>query len=183
MEGELVAENAEIFTLIDLSTINFIADVPLQLLPKIRIQQQGLVRLESLMKKEYDANVEAINPQSDAQSQTVKVRLKFSNLTSSGRMELKTDIMGTVRIIIALHRQALTIPRSALLRDDENETYSVVIVNPDSIAHITPVTVGVIMDSTVEIIAGLEKGTTVITRGNYALPDSTRVSIETQGSR
>lgn len=183
MEGELVAENTELFTLIDLSTTNFIADVPLQLLPKIHIKQQASVILESLTKKKYDANVEAINPQSDAQSQTVKVRLKFSNLTSSGRRELKTDIMGTVHIITAVHRQALTIPRSALLRDDENETYSAVIVDADSLAHIRPVTVGVIMDSIVEITGGLEKGMTVITRGNYALPDSTRVSIETQGSR
>jgi hypothetical protein len=70
-----------------------------------------------------------------------------------------------------------------LLRDDENETYSAVIVDADSLAHIRPVTVGVIMDSIVEITGGLEKGMTVIIRGNYALPDSTRVRIETQGSR
>jgi multidrug efflux pump subunit AcrA (membrane-fusion protein) len=91
--------------------------------------------------------------------------------------------MGTVRIITAVHRQALIVPRSALLRDDENETYSVVVMNPDSLAHITPVSIGVLTDSTVEIISGIEKEMTVITRGNYALPDSTRVSIETQGSR
>jgi multidrug efflux pump subunit AcrA (membrane-fusion protein) len=182
MEGELVAENAEMFTLIDLSTVNFVADVPLQLLPKIHIQQQATVHLESLAKKDYDATVEAINPQTDVQSQTVKVRLKFS-LASFERLGLKTDIMGTVRIITAVHRQALIVPRSALLRDDENETYSVVVMNPDSLAHITPVSIGVLTDSTVEIISGIEKEMTVITRGNYALPDSTRVSIETQGSR
>ena len=107
MEGELVAENAELFTFIDISTINFIADVPLQVIPQIHIQQQALVHFESQTKKDYNATVEAINPQSDVQSQTVKVRLKFSNPSSSGRVELKTDIMGIVRIIIALHRQAL----------------------------------------------------------------------------
>jgi RND family efflux transporter MFP subunit len=183
MEGELVAENAELFTLIDLSTVNFIADVPLQLLPKIRIHQQASVRLESMQKKDYDATVEAINPQTDVQSQTVKVRLKFSALPSSERFALKTDIMGTVRIITAVHRQALIIPRTALLRDDENETYSVVLVNSDSLAHIAPITIGVLTDSTAEITSGVTKGMTVITRGNYALPDSTRVTIEPQGSR
>jgi len=183
MEGELVAENAELFTLIDLSTVNFIADVPLQLLPKIRIHQQASVRLEPMQKKDYNATVEAISPQTDIQSQTVKVRLRFSALPSSERFALKTDIMGTVRIITAVHRQALIIPRIALLRDDENETYSVVLVNSDSLAHITPVTLGVLTDSTAEITNGVMKGMTVITRGNYALPDSTRVTIEQQESR
>ena len=180
MEGELVAENAELFTLIDLSTVNFIADVPLQMLNKIRIHQQASVRLESLQKKDYQATVEAINPQTDVQSQTVKVRLQFSALPSSARFALKTDIMGTVRIIIAVHRQALIVPRTALLRDDENETYSVVLINSDSLARIVPVTIGVLTDSTAEITSGATKGMTIITRGNYALPDSTRVIIEQQ---
>jgi RND family efflux transporter MFP subunit len=183
MEGELVAENAEMFTLVDLSTVDFIADVPLQILNKIRIHQQALVRLESLQKKDYEAVVEAINPQTDVQSQTVKVRLIFSVLSSSVRFALKTDILGTVRIITAVHRQALVIPRTALLRNDENETYSVVLVGSDSLAHITPVTVGILTDSTAEILSGVKNGMTIITRGNYALPDSTRVTIDMQGSR
>jgi len=183
MEGEFVAENTELFTLIDLSTLNFIADVPLQLLPEIRLQQQAIVQLEPFAKKEYHATVEAINPQTDVQSQTVKVRLQFTALTPSERIPLKTDIMGTVRILTAIHRKATIVPRSALLRDDGNETYSVVLVASDSLAHIAPVAIGVLTDSTVEITRGVEQGMTVITRGNYALPDSTRVRIESQDDR
>jgi membrane fusion protein, multidrug efflux system len=183
MEGELIAENAELFTLIDLSTVNFIADVPLQMLNKVRIHQHASVQLKSLQRKDFEATVEAINPQTDMQSQTVKVRLNFSALPSSERLVLKTDIMGTVHIIIAVHRQALIIPRTALLHDDENETYSVVLINSDSLAHIVPVIVGVLTDSIAEITSGLTKGMAVVTRGNYALPDSTRISIEQQRSR
>ena len=85
---------------------------------------------------------------------------------------------GTARIVTGIHPHALLVPRSALLRNDENNTYSVVTVTFDSLALSVPVTIGVLTDSTAEITGGtLEPGTQVITRGNYALADSTRVTI------
>ncbi|HEY6951852.1 MAG TPA: efflux RND transporter periplasmic adaptor subunit, partial [Bacteroidota bacterium] len=73
-EGELVAENAELLTVIDLSTIDFVADVQLRDVASIRVNQQSTIRFQSLPDRTFPAVVEAVSPQSDPQNQTVKVR-------------------------------------------------------------------------------------------------------------
>ncbi|HEX9006634.1 MAG TPA: efflux RND transporter periplasmic adaptor subunit [Bacteroidota bacterium] len=174
-EGELVAENAELFTLVDLTTLVFLADVPLASLPAVHGGQQASVRFTALPAETVPAAVEAVSPQTDPQSQSVRVRLRFP-AQERGRTLLKTDMTGSASIVISMHRGALLVPRRALLRNDENDTYTVVTVGPDSLARSTPVTIGALTDSTAEITGGLRKGEGVVIEGNYALADSTRVT-------
>jgi multidrug efflux pump subunit AcrA (membrane-fusion protein) len=85
---------------------------------------------------------------------------------------------GTVVVITGTISRALVIPRTALVRNDEDNTYSVVSITADSLAMHLPVEVGVFADSIVQISGGgITPGLDVITEGNYALADSTRVII------
>jgi multidrug efflux pump subunit AcrA (membrane-fusion protein) len=175
-EGELVAENAELMTVIDLSTIVFVADVPLQDSPRVRKGQHAMLEFQSLAGEEYPALVDAVYPGSEAQSQTVGVRLTLKDTREAARRLLKPSMMGMCRIITGVHRDVLIVPKGALLRDDEHDTYAVVVVHPDSIARLVSVAVGVTTDSTAEIRGtGIDAGTPIVVEGNYALPDSTRV--------
>jgi membrane fusion protein, multidrug efflux system len=177
-EGELVAENAELFTIIDLSTIDFIADVPLRDVPSVRRGEHAWIDFQSEPGKRFTALVDAVNPQTDIQSQTVKVRLTFSAGTSSPSALLRTEMIGTAHITTGVHQRALFVPNSALLRNDENDSYSVVIMTPDSLAKIIPVLVGTSGDTSVEVHSEqLRAGMAVVTEGNYALNDSTRLSV------
>ncbi len=177
-EGELVAENAELLTLLDLSTIVFTADLMLRDLPTLHGGQSATVEFQSLPGQVFKARVDAINPQTDMQSQTVKVRLRFTELPSRARMFLKTDMAGTVQVVTETHRQVLIVPRSALLRNDETNTFSVVIVTVDSLAKTIAVTIGASTDSTLEVASSeLHNGMKVITEGSYALTDSTKVTV------
>ncbi len=175
-EGELVAENAELFTLVDLTTLVFLADVPLAALRAVHAGQHALVGFTGLPSVALPAIVEAISPGSDPQSQTVRVRLRFPDGAGMARTVVKTDMTGSAAIVTGMHRGALLVPRRALLRNDENDTYTVVCVGPDSLARAVPVTVGTLTDSTAEITGGLQEGTAVVTEGNYALADSSRVT-------
>jgi multidrug efflux pump subunit AcrA (membrane-fusion protein) len=176
-EGELVAENAELFTLVDLTTIDFLADVPLRDISTVQRGLRAVVSFQSLPEKLFPATVDAVNPQTDIQSQTVKVRLQFSapdNLLSL----LRTEMIGTARITTGVRRHALFVPKAALLRNDEDNSYSVVTVTADSLAKIIPVTVGTVDDSSSEIRSDrIHRGTLVVTEGNYALTDSTRLTV------
>ncbi len=179
-EGELVTENSELFTLVDMSSLVFLADVPLSALPDVHPGQRADIRFSGLPGRSFAGVIESLNPQSDPQSQTVKGRLRFAGAASD---LLRTEMAGTARIITGVHHQALLIPRPALLHDDEHNTYSVVAVGPDSVARVVAVTVGIISDSTAEVAAGsLQPGTDVVVEGNYALADSTKVTIAGEGS-
>jgi len=177
-EGELVAENAELFTIVDLSTIDFLADVPLRDVSSVQRGERASVSFQSMPAKQFPAIVDAINPQTDIQSQTVKVRLRFSTLNNSILSLLRTDMIGTAQITTGVRRHALFIPKAALLRNDEDNSYSVVMITADSLAKIIPVIVGTNDDYSAEIRSEqIRAGMMIVTEGNYALTDSMRLSV------
>ena len=177
-EGEFVSENSELFTVIDFSTLVFIADVPTRDLPSLSVGQHAAINLQTLAGKDLQAAVEAINPQTDFTSQTLKVRLKFAGPPSSLIKLLKTDMIGTAKIVTGLHKGVFIVPKSAVLRNDETNAYSIVTFNSDSLAQSLPVEVTGMTDSTVAIANhGLKEGMSIITEGNYALVDSTRITV------
>ena len=179
-EGELVVENGELLTMIDLSTVGFVADVTIHDLLSVNIGQQSSVRFQSIPGKIFPAVVDAINPQTDIQSQTIKVRLRFLR---RGGVEplLRTDIIGTATIITGMRHHAFFVPKAAILRDDEKNAYSIVTLTADSLAKSVPVSIGTATDSSVEIIGeSVHAGMPVITEGNYSLADSTRVTAAGQ---
>ena len=180
-EGELIAENGELMTIIDLSSIVFVADVPLHDLVSVKAGQPVTIRFQSFPGKEYPAIVDAINPQTDVQSQTVKTRLRLLPGRTAGSSPLRTDIVGTASLVTGIRHHSFFVPTPALLRDDENNSFSIVTLTPDSLSISLPVSVRSIGDSTAEIEGpGLSAGMPVITEGNYSLADSTRVTLARQ---
>jgi membrane fusion protein (multidrug efflux system) len=175
-EGELLTENAELLTVVDLASIIFVAEVPLQDAPHVGRGQHAFLEFQTLPGRKYPALVDAVYPGSEFQSQTIGVRLRLVSLAEDVRRQLKPSMMGICRIVTGVHKDVLLAPKDALLRDDEKNTYALVIAGPDSIAYSVSVTVGVTNDSVAEVRGpGLTKGVLVVVEGNYALPDSTRV--------
>ncbi len=179
--GEQVAENAELLSIDDLSSLVFIADVPLNDLALIRPGLRCGIRLAAAQGREIPASVDALLPQSDPQSQTAPVRLRLG--VNVGRA-LRPGMAGTARIVTGTRRNVLLVPRAALLRDDETNSYSVRIVTPDSRALAIPVETDTPGDSLVPVSSpALRAGMRVIVEGQYALPDSTRVSVRNADGR
>ena len=176
-EGDLVAENAELVTLLDLSTLVFVADVPLPDVPQVRPGERAILIFQALPDDRFSAVVEAVNPRSDPQSQAVKVRLRFAGEDEKKKRLLRTDMNGIARIVTGRHAGVFIVPKSALIRNDETDTYTVVVATPDSLARIVPVEVGTRTDSLAEVAGkGLLPGAAVVVEGNYALADSTRIA-------
>jgi RND family efflux transporter MFP subunit len=177
-EGELVNEGAELVSVVDLWTLEFVADAPVQELAKLHTGQGAKVRLAALPNVELRSTVYAINSQTDPESQTATVHLRFADLPQQTSRLLRTGMAGSAQITIAIRRNALLVPRTALLRNDETASYSLVTVSADSLSKTIVVTVGVMTDSLAEVSAeGLAAGMSVIVEGHYALEDSTRVTV------
>ena len=178
-EGELVGEQTELLTIIDPSTIVFIADVPINSLADIHPGLSARIKFPELFINQVDAIVDAVNPQAETQSQSVKVRLRFVNLSGNQQKILKSNLPGTAHIVIGIHRDVFAVNRSVVLHDDEANTYSMVIMTDDSLARVIPVSIGIQTDSLMEVQSELlHTGINIITQGQYALTDSTKVTVE-----
>jgi multidrug efflux pump subunit AcrA (membrane-fusion protein) len=177
-EGELVAENTELATLIDPGTVVFLADVPVSRISDVHAGQRAFVRLSVAAERALEAVVEAESPRTDPASQTVRVRLRFTGVTPGLRNSLKAETGGSAWLATGTKTDVLLVPPTAILRDDETGVSSIVLAGSDSLAHVMAVGVGGRTDSTVEVAAaGLEAGMLVIVEGNYALADSTRILV------
>jgi len=176
-EGEIVGENAEMMTVVDLSTLIFVADIPLQDVAQVRPGQRAYLVFPSLPGEIFGASVDGVNPRSDPGSQTVRVRLAFTGADGKRKMLLRSDMSGLAGIVTGKHSGVLIVPKTALLRNDETDRYTVVMATDDSLARVVSVSVGARTDSTVEISgSGIVPGARIVVEGNYALEDSTRIA-------
>ncbi|MEO6938881.1 MAG: efflux RND transporter periplasmic adaptor subunit [Candidatus Kapaibacterium sp.] len=177
-EGEYVAESQELLTILDPTSMQFVADLPLKDLMHVSHTARAYVSLPILPGSELPVVISTIKPQVDVQSQTAKVVMKFIGLSASVLQSLKTDIAGTARIVTGTHARALLVPKSAILRNDETNARSIVTFGTDSMARNVDVEIGGMKDSLVEIRSPqISDGSPVVVEGNYALPDSTRITL------
>ncbi len=176
-EGEQIVENQSLMLILDLSTLDFQAEVPLSGIERIRVGQSATVSLQALPGSVFSAQVQAILPQIQTASQTLSIRLRFTGRPGDGmRGVLKADMAGEARVILSTRPNSLLAPKTALLRSDEDGSYSLVTVGPDSLAHIVKVKPGSPQGERVEILGdGLRPGLRVVTQGQHGLADSTKV--------
>jgi multidrug efflux pump subunit AcrA (membrane-fusion protein) len=167
---------------VDLSTLNFIASIPLSDLGRVKVGQTGCITFPSLPDRRFTAQVTAVSAQSDQGSQAAPVRLRFTDPEPAVENALRVGMMGTAAITVDEHRDVLVVPSTALLRDDLANTYTIFIIGSDSLALAVPVTAGVMTDTLTEIAApSLQAGDPVIVKGNYEVSDSTRITVQPGG--
>ena len=172
-ENEIVNEGELIAALINKSSILFIAQVPADSIYKIKIGQPVQVSFPSIREK-FNGAVKRIEPRVNMQSQTFPVQVEINNLNQL----LADSLYGEASIITGMHKNVFVVPVKAIIHDEEKDTYSITLINPDSIAYTVNVSVGIKKDSLQEIHSGsLKKGMKVVVEGNYGLPDSSKVKI------
>jgi membrane fusion protein (multidrug efflux system) len=84
------------------------------------------------------------------------------------------------RIVLDTHAEAITVPRSAVLYEDEQPF---VYVADQGKAHRKPITLGLMDDAQAEVIKGVKVGDSVITGGNYELEDGMAIQLAGQDNK
>jgi HlyD family secretion protein len=110
----------------------------------------------------------------DVQSRSVEVWVVVPN--SAGRLRPN----GIARVAIAAQSaaNAIVIPSSAVTLDATNgNSGTVMVVDGSSVAHEVHVTTGIRSGGRTQVLSGLNGGETVVTEGNYGLPDGTKVAL------
>lgn len=171
-EMEVVAEGDQIASIVDPSSVIFIADIPSSSINKIRQGERTQLTFTTKPGNIYEGTVHRIEPQVNPNDQTARVQIVFTGSNPG----LEGLLFGEASIIVGRKEHVLLVPVSALLRDDENNSTNLMLVGPDSVAYKVNVNVGMRRDSLVEVSSPLiSPGSIVITQGHYGLPDSTKV--------
>jgi HlyD family secretion protein len=122
------------------------------------------------------ARVALISPALDPGSTTVEVWLRVEN--KKGALKVGTPVHALIEGRKA--EKAVTVPSSAILTAQDGKK-SVMVIGADGAAHAKPVTVGISNGEDVQILSGLTAADMVITSGNYALDEGTKVKVGAAG--
>jgi len=173
--GDRVSEDEELVAVAEARSVVLIADVPQPQLSRIHPGETAAVEIAG--RPSLEARVHDVLPggtPSERSDLTVPVRIDF--LGDPGA--LPVGLFATARITVAEHRDAVSVPDAAVLRDDVTGSARLAVVGADGKAHWIAVTPGLSQGGRTEIVAPpLADGTRVITTGQVGLPDGTPVAV------
>jgi RND family efflux transporter MFP subunit len=169
--GETVAAGSTLLTVMDTSALLAKIHLAQQLAQQMKVGDTAMITVPGLADP-VQAKVSLISPALDPGSTTVEIWLLVNN--KKGTLKVGTPVHAS--IVGRQAAQALTVPTSALLSAQDGSK-SVMVVGEDGAAHSKPVSAGITDDGRVQITNGLTTSDMVITSGNYALDEGTKVKV------
>jgi Cu(I)/Ag(I) efflux system membrane fusion protein len=162
-EGMFVKPEMEVMSLADLSSVWMQAEVFEAQADWVAEGQSAEARLGYMPGEVFSGQVDYVYPVLDPETRTLRVRLFFDNPGE----RLKPNMYAAVTIFGSTHQDALTIPRDALIRAEGNDR--VIVALGEGRYRSQEVMTGIESGPWVEIIAGLEAGSMVVTSAQFLI--------------
>ena len=171
-QGELAQANQPILTVMNTS----------KLIAKAHIVQDEAVLLSvgnsaELILPGIDepiaGRVTLISPALDPGSTTLEVWVEANKLNPALKPGMNVQINATAKSL----KDVLVVPASAVFKTPETGDY-VLLAGTDKKAHQAKVKVGLRTKEWAEIQSGIKENDAVITKGGYAVPDGTMITVE-----
>ena len=165
--GEVVEPAKTLFTIADLTTLWGIAEVPEQDIAKV---SKGLfveVSVSSYPGEIFRGKITYVSETIEPSSRTAKTRVDVDN--SSGK--LKPEMFATFRIILQETEKVLTIPETAVQREEGQPV--VFVPKGEGSFEKRTVQIGPEVSGYYPVLSGLKKGEKVVTKGAFVLKSET----------
>lgn len=160
--GEWIKEGGPVITLLDMNKIRITVDVPERYAVMLNPEDSVKVMVKSISNDLFLGRIYALLPQADQLSRTFPVKI---NLVNPG-CKIKSGMEAMVTFNLANKKNALLIPKDAIVTAGENRLVFVVI---DGKAVPVPVNILGYYDGDVAVNGELKPGMQVVIRGNERL--------------
>jgi len=160
--GDVVTAGQAILQIMDESVFYLWGQLPAMYLPQVKIGQKVRVVFPDLADAVYSGFVEAVNSATDSQTQTAALRISLKN----NNHLLKTGLFAKIEIILKKLKQALLLPRKAVLSGPDG---AFIFVKKNSRTQKQTVQIALSNADSLAVASGLMPGDSVIVLGNYEL--------------
>jgi RND family efflux transporter MFP subunit len=133
--------------------------------------QRAEILSEALPEHKFAGEVDRVSPVVDPSSGMVRVTIRVADR----QRLLKPGMFVNVHLITDTKRNAVLIPKKAVIYDDNQQF--VYVVRQDTLALKVPLKPGYTDRDRVEALHGLDIGDTIIVVGHSGMKDSTKVKI------
>ncbi|HLO67317.1 MAG TPA: efflux RND transporter periplasmic adaptor subunit [Holophaga sp.] len=168
VEGNRLTPADTPFEITDLSSVWALADVYESELPRVKPGMPAELTLPAVPDRTFRGRVAFIDPVVDPKTRTTRVRVEIAN---PGGL-LKPEMFGEM-VIKGQGRKGLTVPLDAVL---DSGTRRIVFVSlGDGRFEPREVRTGASLGDAVEVVSGLAKGDSVVTRANFLVDSESRL--------
>jgi HlyD family secretion protein len=172
-QGELANPGGKLVTIADTSSLIAKMQMSEAVASHLRVGDAVKVLPDDLAGQSLSGSIDLVGRGVDPQSRAVDVWVRVPNSTGQLRPN------GVARVVISsqLVNDAIVVPSSAVTLDATNGSAgTLMVVDSKSVAHEVHVTIGVRSNGRMQILSGLQGGETVVTEGNFGLPDGSKVA-------
>jgi RND family efflux transporter MFP subunit len=179
-EGEFASAGGKLVTIADTSSVIVKAPFSDTAVAQVKTGDTVTVVPTDTSAEEMHGQVTLLGRSSDPANRTVEVWVTLGN----GDGKLRANGAAQVTIAANSKNDAVVVPASAVTLETSNASEgTVMVVDDQSVAHETKVTIGIRTPDKIEIVEGLKGGETVVIEGNYALADGTKVEVATEDEK
>ncbi len=175
--GELATANQPLLTIMDTSRLIAKSHIAQSEAAVLATGNQAAIHLPGV-EDPIEGRVSLVSPALDPGSTTIEVWVEATKPDPA----LKPGMTVQLNITGRSAKDALVIPASAIYKNDEGAEY-VAIAAADNHAELRTVQTGIRNSDLVQISSGLNEGDSVITSGGYALPDKTKIKVESSPAK
>lgn len=168
--GNTIEINTPAFHVTSLEPLISYLHVPEREFRRIEAGQEATISVDARPGETYTAKVSRVSPVVDPGTGTFKITIEVSDPTR----RLKPGMFGRISIVYDMHRNAIQIPRGAIL--DEAGQSAVFVVDGD-VAERRVIRTGYIEGGRVEVLDGLDETERFVNVGQTSLKNGSKVSI------
>ncbi|HSN16870.1 MAG TPA: efflux RND transporter periplasmic adaptor subunit [Gammaproteobacteria bacterium] len=168
--GNTLTPNQAVYVVTDFDPLLAVLYVPENALARLKPGQPATLQADALPGKTFTGRVARLSPVVDPQTGTFKVTVEMHR----GDHELAPGMFSRVSVTYDVHKDAITVPRAAIITEDGE---SAVYVVKSGVAHRVPVQLGYADGDKVEITHGVANGDMVVTLGQNSLKDGAKVAV------
>jgi membrane fusion protein, copper/silver efflux system len=169
-----VMPDTDLYTIVDLSHVWIMADVFEYEAPNIHVGETARVSLQALPGRTFNARIDYLQPQVDAMTRTLKVRLNMEN----PGLILKPDMYADVEFRMNIPPM-LTVPAEAVL--DAGERKTVFVDRGNGYFEPRQVKTGERNGDRIQILSGLNGDERVVISGNFLIDSESQMKAAAGG--
>lgn len=176
--GERVRVGDHLFTVEDPSQVVVYGEIPVR--QANRVRRGNPVRFgSSALPHTTSGRVELVAPTVDSASGTIRVKMSLN-----AKEGFRPGLFVTVRIVVETRKDALVVPKRAVLHDDETGPYLFVVRDAGSgqRAYRVNIRTGFGRDDVIEVIEGVDPNDDIVVEGQDTVTHEATVEVGTPES-
>lgn len=170
--GESAMPGISVIDLVTISDVFIRISVPENEINRIKKNQRASVIIPAISQNTYHGKVEKIGVMANQLSKTYEVKIRLRNT----KLEIKPGMVCDVDLNIENHKQLVTIPSQAVIKDSDNKHYVYLVDKKLNTSKKQEVVVGEFSNNNLQIISGIKPGDLIVVSGQHKLKSDSNVT-------